>query len=39
MENFLEGDSSNSGKIYKSKLSELLLVSNPEPPVEFYLNF
>jgi len=28
----------NSGKIYKSKLSELWLVHNPEPLVQVYLN-
>jgi hypothetical protein len=35
---FLEDDSSNSGKIYKSKLSGLWLVPNPEPLVQVYLN-
>jgi len=38
MEKFFGGESSNSGKIYKTKLSELWLVPNPEPLVEVYLN-
>ena len=35
---FFGGDSSNTGKIYKSKVLELWLVHNPEPLVEVYLN-
>jgi len=36
--NFLGGESSNIGKIYKTNLSELWSVPNPEPLVEVYLN-